>query len=219
MAVIPPWISVQPTDFLNAAQAGARQGAQLADTRTQAGIARDRLASSERENAMRIAAEQASVAARLSAAQRQAEAENALRQWETNQRIQMGQGELDLKREGQQQDYDLELGKIDLGKERIGAMDRQRESRERTAADRALSPVYRNVENQLVQVDPKTGQSKVLHTAPFRPRNESALDRLLNESAPVPTERVRVKSPDGKIGTIPSSQLKEALAEGYTQVQ
>jgi hypothetical protein len=33
------------------------------------------------------------------------------------------------------------------------------------------------------------------------------------------SERVRVKSPNGKVGTIPASQLDEALRDGYTQVQ
>lgn len=33
-----------------------------------------------------------------------------------------------------------------------------------------------------------------------------------------PSSRVRVKSKDGKIGSIPTAQLKEALANGYTQL-
>lgn len=38
-------------------------------------------------------------------------------------------------------------------------------------------------------------------------------------TAPSGTEKVRVKSPDGKIGFVPSSQLRAALAQGYTQVR
>lgn len=36
------------------------------------------------------------------------------------------------------------------------------------------------------------------------------------ETAPAAEKRVRVKSPDGKIGNIPESQLEDALKQGYT---
>lgn len=39
------------------------------------------------------------------------------------------------------------------------------------------------------------------------------------EKAPDASGRVRVKSPDGKVGTIPSDQLDEAKKAGYTEVQ
>lgn len=38
-------------------------------------------------------------------------------------------------------------------------------------------------------------------------------------NSPIPSDRIQVKSPDGKIGHIPSSQLQEALKSGYSQVK
>lgn len=40
----------------------------------------------------------------------------------------------------------------------------------------------------------------------------------MSMSGAVPTARVRVKSPTGQIGSIPSNQLQDALSQGYTQV-
>ena len=55
--------------------------------------------------------------------------------------------------------------------------------------------------------------------------NQSEMTRMLNEGgykAPVfeqPGERVRVQSPDGKVGTIPASQLEDAEKTGFTRIQ
>ena len=46
------------------------------------------------------------------------------------------------------------------------------------------------------------------------------LAQLPDSGTPLPsTERVRVKSPSGKIGTIPLDQLNDALNQGYEQVK
>lgn len=68
-----------------------------------------------------------------------------------------------------------------------------------------------------------------LKTAPtdVKVGSQEELERELNvrkpagQAAPAapatPTDRVRVQSADGKIGTIPKSQLKDALAQGYKE--
>jgi hypothetical protein len=52
-----------------------------------------------------------------------------------------------------------------------------------------------------------------------------AITGLVTPSGPAPSmttptpKRVRVKSPEGKVGSIPESQLDDALAAGYTEVK
>lgn len=50
--------------------------------------------------------------------------------------------------------------------------------------------------------------------APQRPQTRTAVSAPAGQG-----ERIRVRSKDGKIGTIPASQLDEALAAGYTRAQ
>lgn len=48
-------------------------------------------------------------------------------------------------------------------------------------------------------------------------QEQELLPRLKKGGTKTATGRVRVQSPDGKIGSIPESQLEEALAHGYTK--
>lgn len=50
--------------------------------------------------------------------------------------------------------------------------------------------------------------------APQRPQTRTAVSAPAGQG-----QRIRVRSKDGKIGTIPASQLDEALAAGYTRAQ
>lgn len=83
MAVIPPWLNVEPAQFVQAAASGARIGAELAGQQNEANIATGRNATALQEAQMRVNAEQS---AQQEEAQRAAQ-ERALREWEMRQQI------------------------------------------------------------------------------------------------------------------------------------
>ena len=102
MPYVPPWLNVQPGDFVQAASAGGRLGAQLAELASQAAIARDRNTTALQEASMREntalsgqQAEQALAGARLAQAQKQSDAERQLRQWEIQQQMLHNQAVID----------------------------------------------------------------------------------------------------------------------------
>lgn len=102
MAYVPPWLNIEPSQFVQAAAAGGRLGAQLAQ------IASERAASSERnatqlsEAQMRNATEQQLGSQRLSAEQQQQQAANALRQWEIQQQMAHNQSVIDAENQRNQ---------------------------------------------------------------------------------------------------------------------
>lgn len=55
--------------------------------------------------------------------------------------------------------------------------------------------------------------------APAQSAQPAAPAQAAAQSAPIPSDRVKVRSADGKIGTIPRSQLDDAKSQGYTEVQ
>lgn len=102
MPYVPPWLDVSPRDFVNAAAAGGRLGAELAQMANERGIADARNATALQEASMREntalsqqGAESALAGARLSQAQKQADAERALREWEIQQQMMHGQNVID----------------------------------------------------------------------------------------------------------------------------
>jgi len=99
MPYVPPWLNVQPSDFVQAAQAGARIGTQLSEIATGAQSRREALRSSERENAARIAAQQSMAAAHAAETARQNEAARRLREFEERNRIQLAQRALESQNE------------------------------------------------------------------------------------------------------------------------
>lgn len=102
MPYVPPWLNVQPSDFVQAAAAGGRLGAELSQQATERGIASERNATQLQEASMREnaamsqqQAEAALAGARLAQAQKQQEAENALKKWEMQQQLAHGQNVID----------------------------------------------------------------------------------------------------------------------------
>lgn len=88
-------------------------------------------------------------------------------------------------------------------------------NRELTAANQEYGSVYQDVHGAPWQAEPNV-------TVPEgRGAGESAAVRgELNQSASEqPAQNVRVVAPDGRRGTIPASQLEEAMKAGYKQVQ
>ena len=102
MPYVPEWLQVNPRDFVQAAAAGGRLGAQLAQMANERSIASERNAAGLQEAQMRentaLAGQQAEAglaSARLAQAQKQQEAENALKQWEIQQQMTHGQNVID----------------------------------------------------------------------------------------------------------------------------
>ena len=102
MPYVPPWLNVQPSDFVQAAQGGARIGAELAGQASERGIAAGRNATALQEAQMRentaLSGQQAEASlagARLTDEQQQKEAERRLRQWEIQQQMIHNQAVID----------------------------------------------------------------------------------------------------------------------------
>lgn len=102
MPYVPPWLDVSPRDFVQAATAGGRLGAELAQMANERSIAADRNATALQEAQMRentaMSGQQADAAlanARLTQAQKQADAERALKEWEIQQQMAHGQNVID----------------------------------------------------------------------------------------------------------------------------
>lgn len=92
--VIPPWLDINPRDFISAATAGGHLGSEIANRRTEAAIAGARNRAGLEEAQLRAnvemsgrAGEQALEGARLQQAGSQQAAERALREWEVQQQI------------------------------------------------------------------------------------------------------------------------------------
>jgi hypothetical protein len=178
---VPPWLNVSPSDFTAAVQGGAKAGTALAEMGTQANMNMARIASSDKQNAMRVAADNAQANARLAAAAQQAQEERALKQWEEAQRYELGTKKLSADEAQLAQQIAQQNATFDISRQRQALLERQQTGREKTAEERKLAPVFRTVENQVVQIDPTTGTAKSLFTAPFRPTAMSAVDRLIAE--------------------------------------
>jgi hypothetical protein len=84
---VPPWLQVSPRDFTQAAAEGGSLGARLGALATEAGMNRERIASSERENAARLAAAQAEAASRAKEQEKYHELARQTAQWELTQRL------------------------------------------------------------------------------------------------------------------------------------
>lgn len=102
MPYVPPWLDVSPRDFVNAAAAGGRLGAELAQMANERGIADSRNATALQEASMREntalsgqQSENALASARLAQLQKQQESERALREWEIQQQMTHGQNVID----------------------------------------------------------------------------------------------------------------------------
>lgn len=74
----------------------------------------------------------------------------------------------------------------------------------------------------VVEIDTDTGPLHMTRAAYDRYRRvfgTSEPEQATAAVPPVQPDTVRVKHPDGQVGTIPAGQLKDALSQGYTQVQ
>jgi hypothetical protein len=87
MPYVPPWLQVSPKDFTQAAAEGGSLGARLGALATEAGMNRERIASSERENAARLFAAQAEAASRAKEQEKYHELARQTAQWELTQRL------------------------------------------------------------------------------------------------------------------------------------
>lgn len=84
---LPTWLQVNPKDFTQAAAEGGSLGARLGALATEAGMNRERIASSERENAARLAAAQAEAESRSKEQDKYHELARQTAQWELTQRL------------------------------------------------------------------------------------------------------------------------------------
>lgn len=99
MAVyLPPWLAVNPSDFVQAAAAGGRLGAELAQMRTQALESGARINAGLQEAQLRANVESAG----QQAANQRAAQEQALREWETKQQIIHQQNQIQAENERNQ---------------------------------------------------------------------------------------------------------------------
>lgn len=182
MPTIPPWIAINPKDFLAASEAGGQLGSKIAQMRTEANMNTERLASSERENSARIAAQNAASAAARAQAASDSDAARAMRQFEFSQKMGQDQATLDQAKLAESDRNALGLKTLNLGESRLDLEGKKQDAATAELARKAKLPLYRTVENQLLKVDPETGEATSLYTAPFRPTTGSILEQFLNQN-------------------------------------
>lgn len=161
MAVIPPWISVSPRDFLAAAEAGASTGLQVANLRQRGALESARLAQAAAE-----------AAARRSSAEAQHAQSLGFQRWEREMMDQARAAA--LAQQGAQagaalaeraRAADLEnaaaLAKIEAAeKAKLGTVDAPRRRH------------FTTVDGSIISLDPETGESRVEYTSPL-PRSRT----------------------------------------------
>lgn len=233
MATIPPWLNVQPSDFSGALLKGLQTGLSIAEMRNQ---------TTENQANRQAAWDKAQEAAALAVWERQQQAElerEKLAQEYATERARLAateayrQGELGIRGESNKIDREqlAEAARHNLAVEAKGTAPRL---------------FYNSTTGEIAQVSPAAGDStpavKVLRPGNQKtnfisptsalnivsdPLKSALLEGVLGNSgvsnlvnvarSGLPqAKRIRVKSPDGKIGTIPEGQLSEAVKLGYT---
>jgi len=184
MAIIPPWLSTSPRDFVAAAQAGASAGAQAAQIRQRGQLEAARLAQAA---AMANAARQDAAAARGESLDfRRWEREQMMRQAQAQLAQQAQQNAVTLALRGRElaskdalaaaglaMREELGAGNLQLGQERLKAQQAHWKEMEKAAADKvkaqfnlpAKTRIY-SYGGTVVGIDEKTGESKILFTFP-----------------------------------------------------
>ncbi len=89
MPVIPPWLAVNPSDFVKSAEAGAQLGTQRSKIATDANLDTARMQSAERMHGQSIAARAQEAAAEMAMARERAKAAEAVKRWETGMELQL----------------------------------------------------------------------------------------------------------------------------------
>lgn len=243
---LPPWLNIQPTDFLQATQAGTAAGINVAELRQRA-----------RQQA---------------AALQEAQARRAQEQWEAQERMrfaaQQQAARLDQDREEAQALAEYRRGQLAQGMASVGETERHHKAMEgislekaREALERGEATIVQHPEapGMLFLRNPSGAESVIERgdreptqlqrdtmamralgmrkpsseteqfTDPtgFKARQQMAdqiLGRYFSGAPNMGTNavtnaaqgRIRVRSPQGKEGTIPASQRAEAEAAGYT---
>jgi len=88
MAAIPPWLNVQPNDFVQAAMGGARLAA-MSERGQDVADARKQIVSAQ------LGAQEQRLQERLAEQERQKAAERSLREWEERAKLQLGQQQME----------------------------------------------------------------------------------------------------------------------------
>lgn len=244
---IAPWLT--PPNFLAAMQAGAQLGLGVRrqdEEESQAGdrlrLAYDQLAANERRAHEAVMARQESAKAALALRAQQMSALESYRQSMIEERKQADA----LREANQQRLADQFTAREDRITKEFGLRETERGEREKRLGEQFQQKEERlgrlmaatNLERQLTTLTKEREKAEEaaswLHrgtrqrAADLRTKEDALRDRIADltekdatpATTPAPkTGRVRVKSPDGKIGTIPSDQLEEAKAAGYTVVQ
>lgn len=158
MPYVPPWLNVTPEFFLQAAEAGARTGTQLASISAREEAARR--SADIASNAAAIRAQSAENVAAIRANQAQQEAAEAIRQAQAKQAsLEQYRGLLE---ENRQRDDERAAAQLML-QQQAGELAGQRLGfQEQTAEQRANAPKFMRVGNQLVAVDPRTQEASEL---------------------------------------------------------
>lgn len=167
---IAPWLNINPSDFVQAAERGAALGLQRAGLRSRQEIAEANLASRAAIASAQLASREDALASRMGEMARQAEENRKLREWEMEQRAQ-------LAREAEAGKTERGEGVLELGQQRLGLAQQLQDLREKTAADRESRTTTVAPGGTLLERDPVTGEWKPKFTAPGR---QSALEALFN---------------------------------------
>lgn len=222
MPYVPPWLNVTPELFLQASEAGAKTGAQLAALATREQVAQQQAEAAQASAGMRAQAAEQIAAARSEAAQ--AEAAGRLR--EADQKQQALENYRALLEENRQRDDLRAADKLTL-EQQAGELAKTREAfQEQSAKDKAAAPKLLHSGSDVLLYNPQDQSADLL----YKGRGSGAMNKLqealglsgqgpapAGPSAAAPTaaptgqfqegQRVRSKS-TGRTGTIINGQVQ-----------
>ncbi len=148
LSPLPPWLQINPAQFIEAARAGSTLGLQIAQTQNRGD---------------EMAAERAMQAAQMKAREEQAQREEAFRRWELEQRLQQQAAELAAQREHSAAQM-AETSKYNLARieeEKAGNLARANYY-ERLGKAAGAPKVHFGPNGDVLSYDPKTGGVTVL---------------------------------------------------------
>lgn len=157
MAVIPPWISVSPRDFLQAAQAGANIGLQLGSLRQRGAMEQARLAQAAAE-----------AEANRDAAEARANRAFEMQRWEREMMDRARSAELAQREKASELATSISLARLEAEKAHYKEMEQRDADKVKAQLNLPTRLHIGTIGDSVVGTDPYTGESKVLYTSPAK---------------------------------------------------
>lgn len=166
MAIIPPWLNVSPNDFVQAAQAGAATGLQLAGLRQRGALEEARLAQAAAEAEANRSSVEARAAQALSLQQWEREMMDRARAAALAQQGQQAAATLTERVREADLANALGLQRAEATKEHYQQIEENQANKIKAALNIPVNQHIVKVGNDVIAIDPKTLEQRTVFSAP-----------------------------------------------------